>query len=178
MKKTIIIIPAIVGLLSAGCKKEMTCKGYDPWPSAQAVANWKEYSPHLLDDMNAYNSVASILNYFGTKPSFCHDSIIVQRDGDYVLVCGYLKSWPDYADLGAYLMTDAFLERPIDIERDVFTTIYINNHDESVDTLRKVYIKAKLQAQQLPDNEADKYCCDYSYMFFLDTEDSPIRYEE
>lgn len=178
MKKTCIILLILCAaiLLAPGCKeKKDVCEGYSPWPSAEAMAAWKEYTSEHRDSMDGYNSVSALLNYFGRNPSFCHDSVVANHDEDSVLVCGYLNLWKSYGTLGVYMLTDEYHSEPIDTEKDAYATVYIDNH-ESVDTLRKAYIAAVFYSTQIPDDYPWDYCCGYNYKMY--TYDSQISYKE
>lgn len=163
----------------SGCKeKEDGCESYSPWPSANAMAAWREYSPNLLDSLGAYNNVFTTLNYFGHKPSWCHDSICSLRDKDSVLISGYLKLWRCYGDWCIYMITDSFREGPIDTKHDSYLSVNIITHYMPLDTLKRAYIPALFRAYEIPEEYDLDYCCSYDYKFYVDTEEQKIRYEE
>ena len=168
----IIMLLAAASLSTVGCEKSKGCEDYSPWPSAEALEAWKEYSPTLFDSLEAYNDVVTTLNYFGREPSYCHDSIVEMRNNDSVLLCGYLKLWKP----SAYLVTDDFHDNPIDTKRDSYITVYIDNHHEPLDTLRKAYFPALFRSHLIGEEYDVDYCCSYSYSFYLDTKHSLIRY--
>ena len=178
MRKFLLTVSLVsISMLITGCEKSKGCEKYSPWPSAEAQSAWTNYSPELLDSLDAYNDVVTTLNYFGRKPSYVHDSIVAMHSGDSVLICGYLNLWKSLGDWDIYMVTESFHDNAIDTEQDEFITVYINNSHVSLDTLQKAYIPALFEGNRFPEDYNPGYCCAYTYTLFLNTEDCPIRYE-
>lgn len=167
----------IASLMIVGCGKTKECEAYSPWPSSDAIAAWTEYSSVLLDDMGAYNSVATIVAYLGSS-SYVHDSAVVKHDGDSVLISGYLKPWRNFGDVRIFLVSDQLYGDTTEIMRNAFISVTINSHGQDLDTLSKSYFPAKLLAYKFPEEYASDLCCSFSYVFLLDTENAMIKYEE
>lgn len=135
----------------SGCKeKEDGCESYSPWPSADAMAAWKEYSPERIYDTSAYNNVCTVLDYFGARNDG-YDSTIFKYGitHDTFLLCGYVKE-VSFPGIRGFYLVDNLDESNLSEQTGIFTTYLLRFIDE-IDTTQKQYLKATVQMYTMED---------------------------
>ena len=147
--KRIMIVLALAGAMGilSGCEKETGCENYNPWPSADAVAAWKAYSPGAESNSEAYNSVSGVIGYLGSRIAG-YDSTILQNESKEILIRGYLYGTEEGKELGVYLITDV-PGAPYSHLNTLSVLFPTGESVPEVDTTKEAFLKAHVRVYSM-----------------------------